>query len=58
MVGGSAVSQSLTVASQVPGAGALSARLVCKNNGFGGSLKIGAYTMNAIRVGLLTNTIQ
>jgi hypothetical protein len=56
--GGSAVSQALTVASQVPGAGALSARLVCNNNGSGGSLKIGAYTMNATKLGPLTYSIQ
>ena len=40
--------------SQVPGAGAATARLVCKNNGLGGNLFIGAYTMNAMKVGSVT----
>jgi hypothetical protein len=51
---GEATSQSLTVTSQVPGAGAATARLVCKNNGLGGNLFIGAYTMNAMKVGSVT----
>lgn len=51
---GEATSQSLTVTSTVPGAGAPTARLVCKNNGLGGNLYIGAYTMNAMKVGSVT----
>ena len=50
----SAISQTLTVAADVPGAGAARARLVCNNNGFPADLRIQSFTMYAIRVGSLT----
>lgn len=50
-----ATSQALTIATDVPGAGAARARLVCKNNTLsGGNLKIETFSMYAIKVGTLT----
>jgi hypothetical protein len=49
-----AVSQALTVATEVPGAGAARARLVCVNNGLGGNLFIAQYAMYAMKIGTLT----
>lgn len=54
LAGGEATGQALTLATEVPGAGASSVRFVCTNNGLGGNLKIETYSLWAMKVGSLT----
>ena len=50
--GGQAVSQALTVASELSSSGNVMLR--CKNNGSAGNLSIQTFNLNAIKVGTLT----